>query len=95
MMGDKVPTKITGKIGQFTVEKFPEEYIQLMIEVTQYHPVLWSVIKNMNKVEEQLGEIGAYCKILLDGSYSFTDLCHDLYLRLKAARAVEIWTPQQ
>lgn len=80
--------------GDLTVRMFPEEFIQLIQEVETYHPLLADVIKTKKEVEEILGEIGAYCNILLDGHYQFTELCDKLYWALRSMRpAPTIWTP--
>lgn len=75
------------KLGQFTVRQYPEEYIQLMREVVEYHPELDAIIRNKTALEEQLAEIGAYCNILLDGNYEFTTLCFKLFQKLRSKRS--------
>lgn len=58
-----------------TIEKFPEEFISLQLELT-HHPDLWPYLAKYPEGETELRllEIATYCTIIVDGTYGPADL---------------------
>lgn len=74
--------------GKYTFELFPQEYIDLNLELcTGFHPKLEKIIQGypMDAMDIKLAQIAAYCEVMLDGDYTLEsrrDLCRILKERL-------------
>lgn len=79
-------------------EMFPPEVLALQEEILE-HPPLIQLLQQLETTEwtMRLACIAAYCEIILDGTYSETDiriLCDTLTQRLKEKRVLIIRTDQ-
>lgn len=74
------------------IVQFPEERIQLMLEVRE-HPQLMELLQELHVPYEDFGSriacVAAYCNVMMDGAYTEQDLnklCDILILKLKDKR---------
>lgn len=79
-------------------EMFPQEILALQEEIIN-HPELIELLQQMETTEwtMRLACIAAYCEIIMDGTYSETDiriLCDTLTQRLKEKRTLVINTAE-
>lgn len=72
-------------------EMFPEVFIELQAEIQQHEQLLINLLQlpKDSPMEVKLGEVAAYCQIVLDGMYTQEDvekLCGILLKKLKQKR---------
>lgn len=72
-------------------ELFPEVFIELQAEIQQHEQLLINLLQlpKDSPMEVKLGEVAAYCQIVLDGMYTQEDvekLCEILLKKLKQRR---------
>jgi hypothetical protein len=73
------------------IETFPEGVLALQEEIQQ-HPVLLQQLCSLSAnsdIGDKLGEIAAYCEVVLDGMYdndSLLNLCEVLHKKMQAKR---------
>lgn len=82
--------------GGVTLEYFPDELIELRIEIDN-HPELLAILAGQadKDVYVHIAEIAAYCKVLLNGDYTRDDIievCGKLVDHLKKKREVHIYS---
>jgi hypothetical protein len=71
------------------IETFPEEVLALQEEVQQ-HPELLKQLCQLpagSDIGDKLGEIAAYCEVILDGMYDNDSLLHLCGVLLKKMQA--------
>lgn len=62
--------------GKYIFEIFPDEYIDLNIELnSDYHPKLQRILAQhgVDDIDMKLAQIASYCQVLLDGDYTLDD----------------------
>ena len=62
--------------GKIIFEYFPQEYIDLNIEIiTQPHPKLQAILGQhaADEIDVKLAQIAAYCEVMMDDYYTFED----------------------
>lgn len=73
---------------------FPKEFVQLQHEIMHNHPQLADKLMQLSEdnvgLETIMGEIGAYCEIVLDGEYMPVELCNRFLKKLREATAIRI-----
>lgn len=82
--------------GKYVFELFPQEYIDLNIELaTQNHPKIQAIVAGYppDEIDIKLAQIASYCEVMLDGDYSLENriqLCRILKEKLILLREPEI-----
>lgn len=59
--------------GKFKFELFPQEYIDLQMELaTDYHPKVQEILQGISydDLDLKLAHIASYCEVMLDGVYT-------------------------
>jgi hypothetical protein len=74
------------------IEMFPEVFIELQREIQHHESLLISLLQlpKDSPMEMKLGEVAAYCDIVLDGDYTQKDvenLCKVLLKKLAQKRS--------
>lgn len=75
MQKDYTNIDFSNKNSRLQYEMFPEELIQLRVEI-DHHPDLLAILHAQadKDVYIQICEIAAYCEIALDGTYTRDDI---------------------
>lgn len=75
MQKDYTNIDFSNKNSKLQFEMFPEELIQLRVEI-DHHPDLLTILhaQQDKDVYIQICEIAAYCGIVLDGTYTRDDI---------------------
>jgi len=74
------------KQGQYTVELFPDSYINMMDEIHNHHPKLWPIVQGAKDVATQIEEVGVYCEFLIQGRIQVSEICELLLRALQKRR---------
>lgn len=84
MQKDYTNIDFSNKNSKLQFEMFPEELIQLRVEI-DHHPDLRVILATQadKDVYIQISEIAAYCGIVLDGTYTRDDVINLCGLCLK------------
>lgn len=82
--------------GKYIFELFPQEYIDLNMELAIHnHPKIQAIVAAypMDEIDIKLAQIASYCEVMLDGDYSLENriqLCRILKEKLILLREPEI-----
>lgn len=88
--------------GKFTVEEFPQAYLNLDRELREHHlnhPKLMKLLEGQvyDDLDVKLAIISHYCGVALDGTYTLAEraeLCAILCGRLEMLREIVVPMPQ-
>lgn len=94
MQKDYTNIDFSNKNSKLQHEMFPEELIQLRVEI-DHHPDLLAILHAQadKDVYIQICEIAAYCEIVLDGTYTRDDiikLCEICLKKLMSKRTLTV-----
>jgi hypothetical protein len=76
----------------YKYDYFPQEMIDLQIEIIKHHPDIQKRLDNQRQKDTEilLAEIASHLNIILDGDYLIPDLCKMLLTQLQKRRAGNI-----
>ncbi len=85
MAKDYTNIDFSNKNSKLQFEMFPEELIQLQVEVYEHHPALLQILHNQQDkdIYMQLCEVFAYCEMIVEGTYTRDDIIELAGIALK------------